>query len=65
MYEPSNWRKQRFNSSDNSCNLIGQYSLLLFILTFDWLMEIIQIFLKLDGLFKAELTFQQKLSNLF
>ena len=65
MYEPSNWRKQRFNSSDNSCNLTGQYSLLLFILTFDWLMEIIQIFLKLDGLFKAELTFQQKLSNLF
>ena len=41
-------------SSDNSCNLIGQYSVHLFILKFDWLMESIQIFLKLVGLLKAE-----------
>ena len=34
----------------NSCNLIGQYLVLLFFLTFDWLME--STFL--DGLFKAE-----------
>ena len=34
--------------------MIGQYLVNLFILTFDWLMESIQIFLKLDGLFKAE-----------
>ena len=47
-------RSLTFERSDNSCNLIGQYSVHLFILTFDWLMESIQIFLKLDGLFKAE-----------
>ena len=33
-----------FESSDNCCKLIGQYSVLLLILTFDWLMESIQIF---------------------
>ena len=35
-------------------NLIGQYSVYLFILPSDWLVESIQIFIKLDGLFKAE-----------
>jgi len=49
-----------FDGSDNSCNLIGQYSVLLFILTFDWLMESIQIFLKLDSLFKAKLNVRAK-----
>jgi len=44
-----------FDGSDNSCNLMGEYSVLLFILTFHWLMESIQIFLKLDSLFKAKL----------
>ena len=44
----------------NSSNLIGQYSVFLFILAFDWLMESIQIFLKLDGLFKAELNVSAK-----
>ena len=44
-----------FDGSDNSYNLIGQYSVLLFILTFHWLIESIQIFLKLDSLFKAKL----------
>ena len=47
-------RSLTFESSDNSCNLIGQCSVHLFILTLDWLMESIQIFLKLDGLLKAE-----------
>ena len=47
-------RSLMFESSDNSCNLTGQYSVHLFILTFDWLMGSIQIFLKLDSLFKAE-----------
>ena len=60
MCEPSNWRKQQFDSSDNSCNLIGQYSLLLFILTFDWLMESIETFPKLDGFFKAEVNVPAK-----
>ena len=55
--------KKQFDSSDNSCNLIGQHLVLLFILTFDWLMESIQIFLRLDGLFKAEVNVQH--SNLF
>ena len=49
-----------FDGSDNSCNLIGQFSVLLFILTFDWLMESIQIFLKLDSLFKAKLNVRAK-----
>jgi len=49
-----------FDGSDNSCNLIGQYSVRLFILTFDWLMEGIQIFLKLDSLFKARLNVRAK-----
>jgi len=49
-----------FDGSDNSCNLIGQYSVLLFILTFDWLMESIQIFLKSDSLFKAKLNVRAK-----
>ena len=49
-----------FNKLPNSCNPIGQYSVLLFILTFDWLMESIQIFLKLDGLFKAEVNIPAK-----
>ena len=40
-------RSLTFESSDNSCNLSGRY-------TFDWLMESINIFLKLDGLFKAK-----------
>ena len=53
-------RSLTFESSDNSCNLIGQYSVHLFILTFDWLMESIQIFLKLDSLFKAEGNFPAK-----
>ena len=49
-----------------NCNLIGQYSVvLLFILTFDCLMESIQIFLKLDGLYKAEVIVPVKFSNLF
>ena len=43
-----------FESSDSSCNLIGQYSVHYFILTFDGLIESIQIFLKLDGLFKPK-----------
>ena len=38
----------------NSCNLICQYSVHVFILKFNWLMARIQIFLKLDVLFKAE-----------
>jgi len=37
-------RSLTFDGSDNSCNLIGQYSVLLFILKFDWLMESTQIF---------------------
>jgi len=49
-----------FDGSNNSCNLIGQYSVLLFILTFDWLLESIQIFLKLDSLFKAKLKVRAK-----
>jgi len=49
-----------FESSDNSCSLIGQYLILLFILAFDWLMESIPIFLKLDGLFKAEVNIPAK-----
>ena len=62
MCEPSNWRKQQFDSGDNtcSCNLIGQYSVLLFILAFDELMESIQIFLKLDSLFKADVNIPAK-----
>jgi len=46
-------RSLTLDGSDNSCNLIGQYLVPLFILTFDWLMRSIQIFLKLDSLFKA------------
>jgi len=49
-----------FDGSDNSYNLIGQFSVLLFILTFDWLMESIQIFLKLDSFFKAKLNVRAK-----
>jgi len=49
-----------FDGSDNSYNLIGQYSVLLFILTFHWLMESIQIFLKLDSLFEAKLNIRAK-----
>jgi len=49
-----------FDGSNNSCNLIGQYSVLLFILTFDWLMESIQIFLKLVSFFKAKLNVREK-----
>jgi len=49
-----------FDGGDNSCNLIGQYSVILFILTFHWLMESIQIFLKLDSLFKAKLNVRAK-----
>ena len=60
MCEPSNWRKQQFACSDNNFNLIGQYLVLLFILTFDWSLETIQIFLKLDGLFKAEVNVPAK-----
>ena len=60
MCEPSNKRKQQFDSCDNSCKLIGQYSVFKFILTFDWLIESIQIFLKLDGLFKAEVNVPAK-----
>ena len=43
-----------------SCNLIGQYSVLMLILTFDWLKGTIQIFLKLDGLCKAEVNVPAK-----
>jgi len=49
-----------FDGSDNSYNLIGQYSVLLFILTFHRLMESIHIFLKLDSLFKAKLNARAK-----
>ena len=49
-----------FESSDNCCKLIGQYSVLLLILTFDWLMESIQIFLKLDTLLKADINVPAK-----
>ena len=50
-----------FDVNDDNCNLNGQYSVLLFILTFDWLMESIQIFLKLDSLFKAEPNVREKI----
>ena len=50
-------RSLTFESSDNRCKLIDQYSVLLFILTFDWLMEKYQ---ELDGLFKAELNVPAK-----
>jgi len=49
-----------FDGSDNSYNLIGQFSVLLFILTFDWLMESIQIFFKLDSMFQAKLNVRAK-----
>jgi len=44
-------RSLTFESSDSRCKLICQYSVLLFILRFDWLMKKYQ---ELDGLFKAE-----------
>ena len=50
-------RSLTFESSDNRCKLIDQYSVLLFILTFDWLMKKYQ---ELDGLFKAELNVPAK-----
>jgi len=56
-------RSLTFDSSDNSCNLIDQFSVLLFIVTFDWLMESIQIFLKLDSLFKAKLNIRAKIED--
>ena len=59
MYELSNWIKQQFDRSDNSFNLIGQYSVFFIY----WLMESIQIFLKLNGLFKAEVNVPAKAIN--
>ena len=61
MIKPSELQSlAEVESSDNCCNLIGQYSVLLSILTFDWLMESIQICLKLDGLLKAEVNVTAK-----